>query len=302
MDHKKLEAYRKEYRGVEMSEKDYQLMLLRMQQAKKERREMMEKTMTEKEMTKKKSYRGWVVAAAASLALIALPNTSSNVAYAMGKIPVLGGFFKLVTVREFQYEDDKKSAEIRVDQITMDNSSKDRTSDKGEKSVDEINKEIQKFTEQWEQEFKKNLEKDGYEDMTISSEPVATTDDYFTVKLTAAQTMASGYEEQRYYTIDLRTGERVKISDLFRAGADYQTKLTQIIESKMREEMKADKRKTYFVDDEEVNLKDEVTNAQFYVNPEGVIVLSFNECSVAPAYMRVVQFEVRPAELEGLLK
>ena len=123
MDHKKLEAYRKEYQGVEMSEKDYQLMLLRMQQAKKERREMMEKTMMEKEMTKKKSYRGWVVAAAASLALIALPNTSSNVAYAMGKIPVLGGFFKLVTVREFQYEDDKKSAEIKVDQITMDNSS-----------------------------------------------------------------------------------------------------------------------------------------------------------------------------------
>ena len=34
MDHKKLEAYRKEYQGVEMSEKDYQLMLLRMQQAK----------------------------------------------------------------------------------------------------------------------------------------------------------------------------------------------------------------------------------------------------------------------------
>ena len=263
---------------------------------------MMEKTMMEKEMTKKKSYRGWVVAAAASLALIALPNTSSNVAYAMGKIPVLGGFFKLVTVREFQYEDDKKSAEIKVDQITMDNSSDNKASDKGEKSVDEINKEIQKFTEQWEQEFKKNLEKDGYEDMTISSEPVATTDDYFTVKLTAAQTMTSGYEEQRYYTIDMRTGERVKLSDLFRAGADYQTKLTQIIESQMREEMKADEGKTYFVDDEEVNLKDEVTNAQFYVNPEGVIVLSFNECSVAPAYMGVVQVEVQPAELEGLLK
>ena len=52
----------------------------------------------------------------------------------------------------------------------------------------------------------------------------------------------------------------------------------------------------------EVNLKEEVTNAQFYVNPEGVIVLSFNECSVAPAYMGVVQFEVRPAELEGILK
>ena len=298
MDHKKLEAYRKEYQGVEMSEKDYQLMLLRMQQAKKERRELM----MEKERAKRKSYRGWVVAAAASLALIALPNTSSNVAYAMGKIPVLGGFFRLVTVREFQYEDDKKSAEIKVDQITMDNSSDNKASDKEERSVDEINKEIQKFTEQWEQEFKKNLEKDGYEDMTISSEPVATTDDYFTVKLTAAQTMASGYEEQRYYTIDLRTGERVKLSDLFRAGADYQTKLTQIIEGKMREEMKADEGKKYFVDDEEVNLKDEVTNAQFYVNPEGVIVLSFNECSVAPAYMRVVQFEVRPAELEGLLK
>ena len=28
----------------------------------------------------------------------------------------------------------------------------------------------------------------------------------------------------------------------------------------------------------------------------------FNECSVAPAYMGVVQVEVQPAELEGLLK
>ena len=55
-------------------------------------------------MEKKRAERvrrrsAWTAAAAAVIVLIALPNTNIQIAHAMGNIPLLGGFFRLVTVR-----------------------------------------------------------------------------------------------------------------------------------------------------------------------------------------------------------
>ena len=55
-------------------------------------------------MEKKRAERArrrstWTAVAAAAVVLITLPNTNGQIAYAMENIPVLGGFFRLVTVR-----------------------------------------------------------------------------------------------------------------------------------------------------------------------------------------------------------
>lgn len=50
--------------------------------------------------------------------LITLPNTNGQIAYAMENIPVLGGFFRLVTVRQYNYSDENHDAEIELAQIT----------------------------------------------------------------------------------------------------------------------------------------------------------------------------------------
>ena len=60
----------------------------------------------------------WTAAAAAVIVLIALPNTNMQIAHAMENIPVLGGFFRLVTVRQYNYSDDNHDAEVELAQIS----------------------------------------------------------------------------------------------------------------------------------------------------------------------------------------
>ena len=42
----------------------------------------------------------WTAVAAVAVVMIALPNTNIQIAHAMENIPLLGGFFRLVTVRQ----------------------------------------------------------------------------------------------------------------------------------------------------------------------------------------------------------
>jgi hypothetical protein len=51
------------------------------------------------------------VAAAAAI-LIALPNTGAGAAKAMGELPVVGGFFRAVTVRDFHYDEPGAHADV----------------------------------------------------------------------------------------------------------------------------------------------------------------------------------------------
>ena len=60
-----------------------------------------------------------------------------------------------------------------------------------------------------------------YQDMTVKSEVIATTDQYFTLKLMCFQSAGSSAEWDYYYTIDLTTGERLKLADLFQDGSNY---------------------------------------------------------------------------------
>ena len=74
-------------------------------------------------MEKKRAERvrrrsAWTAAAAAVIVLIALPNSYMQIAHAMENIPVLGGFFRLVTVRQYNYSDDNHDAEVELAQIS----------------------------------------------------------------------------------------------------------------------------------------------------------------------------------------
>ena len=98
-----------------------------------------------------------------------------------------------------------------------------------------------------------------------------------------------------YYTIDLNTGERLQLKDLFYEGADYITPISENIKEQMKEQMAADENKIYWLDDPEVpewNFEHITDETAFYLNENGNIVISFNEGDVAPMYMGVVTFEI----------
>lgn len=297
MDEKRieLEACKQTYEQPHMSAEQLQAMKDRIEVAKMENR---------REARKKNGAGKAVLAAAAVVAaFVILPNTSAGVAHAMEQIPVIGKLVEVVTFRNYQYEDERNQADIEVPEIvpqsvtdTVAEESATGVQENLQKSADEINAEIQKISDQFVKEFEENLQTEGgYQDVIVKSEVVSTTQDYFTLKLICYQGAGSGAEWNYYYTIDLNTGERLQLKDLFYEGADYITPISENIKEQMKEQMAADENKIYWLDDPEVpewNFEHITDETAFYLNENGNIVISFNEGDVAPMYMGVVTFEI----------
>lgn len=298
-----LEKCRKMYEQPHMSGRQIEDMKKKMEEAKMENRRQRRKQSI--------VFKTTAAAAAVVAAFIILPNTSADIAYAMENIPLLGRLVEVVTFRDYQYEDERNHADIEIPEIvTKDTVVENMQTEEGsnemnvqvpdtvqenlKKSAEEINAEIQEISGPFIEEFKENLQYDGYQDVMVTSEVINTTQDYFTLKLICYMASGSGAEWNYYYTIDLNTGERLQLKDLFLEGADYITPISENIKSQMREQMAADDMNHYWVDDEieELNFKEITDETAFYINENGKIVISFNEGDVAPMYMGVVTFEI----------
>lgn len=305
---------KQEYQKHSMSERQVEKMKERMEQAKKENR---------KENRRHTGAKIAAAAAAAAVIITVLPNTSANVAYAMSRIPILSKWVEVVTFRDYQYEDDRNTADITVPEIVPQISTENQeeaSSEEGnkaaegidtqtqeniQKSAAEINAEIQTITEQLIAEFEENLKnQEGYQEMQVKSEVIATTEKYFTLKLICYQAAGSGAEWDYFYTIDLGTGERLALADLFTEGSDYITAISENIKEQMKAQMAADENVMYWLDSEmpEWDFKQITDETGFYLNEAGEVVISFNEGDVAPMYMGCVEFVIPNEVLADIRK
>lgn len=268
-------------------------------------------------------------AAAAAAVFIILPNTSASVAYAMSGIPVVGRLVEVVTFRDYQYESERHMADIQapelvvnegtIDSAVKDSGQKQETGKEQEvtpedmrkeeilqKTAEEINAEIAQITDQIISEFEENLKyEEGYQDVQVTSEVLGTTDQYFTLKLICYQGAGSGAQWNYFYTIDLNTGEKLMLKDLFREGADYITPISDSIKKQMQEQMDADENVFYWLNYEEVpawNFEKITEETSFYINENNEIVIAFDEGDVAPMYMGCVEFTIPTDVLADIRK
>ena len=165
-----------------------------------------------------------------------------------------------------------------------------------EKSTEEINEEIRQITDNLMAEFEENLKNgEGYQNVLVKSEVLCTTEKYFTLKLICYQGMGSGAEWDYYYTIDLDTGNRLTLKELFPEGEDYLTAVSENIKKQMQEQMEADENVIYWLDTEEIpewNFQSITEETSFYLNGDNQLVICFNEGDVAPMYMGCVSFVI----------
>ncbi len=292
-DYEKIEEMKNEYQEHSMTTQQVASLKKRIEEAKRKKRRDKRVRMA----------RAGAAAAAALALFIVLPNTSQSVAHAMSTIPIVGRLVEVVTFRDYQYEDDRNEADITVPELVADAESLPEESAKQEtlkKTTEEINGEIRELTDRYVAEFEAGLkEEQGYQNVMVTSEVVSTSEDYFTLKLICYQGAGSGMEWNYFYTIDLNTGERLQLADLFTEGADYITPISENIKTQMREQMAADESVMYWVDEEDVpeGVEDFSFHAitqetSFYLNENGNIVICFNEGDVAPMYMGTVEFVI----------
>lgn len=286
-------SLKNEYAGFSMSEKAVNEMEARIDQAKFENR--ME--------ARKKHIRNWAVAAAAALTIFILPNMNAGVANAMGNLPGIGGFFQLITLRDFHADNGRQTANVDVAGLKSDD---DKTA---KKTADEINSEIKSLTDKYVADFKQNEKEKGFENLDVDTEVIDKTDKYFTLKLSALMTQADSYQENHYYTIDINTGKQIQLKDLFKDGADYKTVIRDDVKKQMLDQMKNSDEVMYWAGDTKEDQKemdytdnDLINKASFYLNKDGNIVICYNQGDVAPMYMGALEFTIDNSTVNDLLK
>ena len=292
-----LKSLQKEYMEPQMTIEQLGRLKMKMQDAKRENR---------KERNRTRVARLTATAAALVIALIALPNMSPTIAYAMEQIPVIGQLVKVVTFRDYKYEDEQYRADIEIPELVIEAESQEVQAEKTlENTTDEINMEIQEITNELLSEFENHMREElGYKELIVESEVLVTTQEYFTLKLSCYQGEASGYEWNYFYTIDLISGERLRLKDIFVEGSDYINLISENIKEQMRSRMAQDENVSYWLDDEieELNFKTISEETSFYINEKDNVVISFNQGEVAAMYMGIVEFEIPTEVLEDIRK
>ena len=322
MSKKGIEELKKEYEEIRMSETQVDAFRRSIEKAKKDNR-------------KNRTLRTWkniaTAAAAVVIAFIILPNTSAGVAHAMAKIPFLGNMVRVVTFRDYNYDSETQIANVEVPKLEVEETAPE---DAGiavagvqggesaaydgeeimedgmntpvlQETVNGINADIDALTEQIIEDFKKDAEEQtGVKEVLVSHEVMAPPDEYFTLQLTHYESSADGAEMIYYYTIDLASGQRLALKDLFTDGADYIGMISEEIIRQMRERMAADENVDYWLDEEfeDWNFTSITDETQFYINENNNVVISFNEGDVAPMYMGVENFEIPAAVLSDIRK
>lgn len=308
MSKKGIDDLKKEYEEIHMSDEQINDFKKSIEQAKRDNR-------------RKNPLRVFRIAgtavAAALIAFIILPNTSASVAHAMESIPFLGNAVRVVTFRDYQYESENQIADIDVPMLEIAEATDGEEAYDGgtagenvafmtlEESTDKINEDVEELTNRILKDFEDSIrDEDGAKEVIVSHETVPTTERYFTLKLTHYEGMADGAETVYYYTIDLITGERLQLSDLFAEDADYIGVISEEIMIQMREQMNADENRVYWLDEEieDWNFKGITEDTQFYINENNHLIICFSEGDVAPMYMGTVSFEIPDETLKDIRK
>ena len=239
-------------------------------------------------------------AAAFMLTVVALANSSQNIAQAMEQVPVLGAITKVVTFRTYEDERGNVSAHVDVPQI------------EGGDEVRAVNDAIQQYTDTIIAQYEADaaiMGDEGHYDLNVSHTVVTDNERLFAIRFDETLVMNSGNESVMIYNVDKSTGSILTLADLFLPDSDYIAVLTENIKEQMQARMDADENVHYWLHDEieTMNFKELSPDVAFYVNAEGELVIVFNEGDVAPMYMGVVEFAI-PAEVTaaiaqpGLLK
>ena len=219
---------------------------------------------------------------AAAMALTLGINTNQVFAENLESIPVVGGIVKVINFQNYTVNDGNKNADINVPNI------------QGLKNNDLQLSMNNQFIEDGKALYNKIIDSNGKISINSNFKIITDNDKYLTIKVETSQVEASGCNTVKYYTIDKEKQCVLTLEGLFE-GTNYVDVISSNIKEQMREQMKNDKNKLYFIDDENIDNSDFEKidkNQNFYINNNGEIVISFDEYEVAPGYMGVVEFTI----------
>jgi hypothetical protein len=219
-----------------------------------------------------------VTAAALVLTFGIAVNASPVVAQAMDGIPVIGSIARVVTIRNYnESTDNGMMADISVPQI-----------DGNVAANAEMDAYAKELIARYEKEVVAQLgQEEGHYALESSYEVVSDNDKYVSIRINTVETMASGAEFVKIFTVDKATGQTVSLKDYLNSPEKLEA-----VSQNIKDQMAEDEGKVYFTEGEPGGFTGLTGDENFYLNEAGELVIVFGEYEVAPGYMGTVSFTI----------
>lgn len=236
-----------------------------------------------------------VGAIAASLLIMfgAAVNTSGAFAQEMYKLPGIGALARLVTFREYTFEDENSSGVVSVPEFKLESNPEleEHINALISERVDAVLAEQAVLDAEYKEAF---LATGGTEETFRKIETEVNyrldyiSQDIVSFMIWKYQTLAGAYNAEYYYNIDLDTGKAVTLKELL--GEDFENQVKTTVEEEIKARMEADQNLVYNLDWlRDLKIDEE---RSYYVNEFGDIIVVFEKYEIAPGAMGKQEFAV----------
>lgn len=239
-------------------------------------------------------------AAAALFVITIAANMNRNIAYAMTKVPLLKNIVKVVTFHSFSEKENNMEAKIKTPKVT---------GLKDKKTQKELNKEMTRYTDMIQKDFSEELKKNSKNHKSVLTDykVLLNNDSFLSIRIRTETSEGSSDSYSKIYNINKKTGTIMKLSSLFKKDADYRSVISKDIRRQMRQQMKKDSSKVYFIDLKKDDIpadefKQISAEQNYYLKASGDLVIVFDKYEAAPGYMGTPEFTISKTLLAPLLK
>ncbi len=218
------------------------------------------------------------------------------------EVPVLGNIARVFTFREFVIDDKDSYIEVRMPALETKGNTEleQRINYEIREKIDGILKEQEQRAEEYYRAF---IETGGKEEdfhkvlVNIDYKVTCSNEDIVSFYITKSETLASAYQEQFYYNIDLKTGKDISLSDML--GPGYMEIANRSVKQQIEQRMAEDENMMYFGYGDDTDMlagrfESIDPDQEFYINSQGHVVIAFEKYAIAPGYMGIQEFEILP--------
>lgn len=233
----------------------------------------------------------------AFLTLVAGANLSPAFALTIQHVPILGDVIQVFTVREYRISEENFEAEIKVPELT---------GLQNQELADQLNKKYLAENQALYDQFMVEMEEikamgGGHAGVFSDYQVLTDNEDIFSIVRIDLRVAGSGAETRKFDTIDKKKKILITLPSLFLDDSYIQV-ISEDIKSQMLERMEGESGEIYWVEGTPGALggggdfQQIKPDQGFYINPDGDLVICFDEYEVAPGYMGTSEFVI-PADV-----
>lgn len=233
-------------------------------------------------------------AAACLVVLVGALNLSPTVAAAAAEVPVLGGLFRVLTVRDFHTSENGINYDISVPGVEAEGEAAQAVNEAIENKVLRLEEKARQDWEDYKDAF---FATGGTEeewggrtmDVIVDYEIKSQTEDRVSFVVTFAEGWVASMEEKYCYNLDLAEDRDITLADLL--GENWVERCNGAVNAGIAASVD-EEGFTYFFAPEEGGFTTVDENTAFYIRADGVPVLVFPEYSIAAGAAGSPEFPV----------